>query len=406
MMSTENPQRIKIPKAEIPDTTDELDVAGMSEKEIEDHIAQYSDDPEENIRRLYVLLHKYSSLLSPETKRNICSIFYKRAQDKLQKLNERINIESDGNKKWNLKKDARSLENEIRDLAPHAGISDREIWKNRDPFVFRESNVEGLKELVKMWHEIRPDYILLTETSAVPYGYAIKEAWKTAYPNEEYPTFYRIESWTERSHVVEFVEPENDIDTMINNQDAHSPDLPVLNMMKIGITNYLKERIQKSDAKIIIFDQYNKPMKPRRLNGNNGGKTISGVARELHKSYPEAQLYYAGVGIFHDEVNFGRSGYPIDKKHPRVTLKRNVISKKKEHTLSSLRQAGNRIDPLANETGDSIRQEIFEKGYRPVGKMLKDPKRRKEALKYIHDLKEIGKIAGEELHTKLNEVVI
>jgi hypothetical protein len=51
---------------------------------------------------------------------------------------------------------------------------------------------EILKKDVEALHNHKPKYIFLTESSAVLPGYAIKEAWKQAYPGEPLPTFYRI----------------------------------------------------------------------------------------------------------------------------------------------------------------------------------------------------------------------
>ena len=72
---------------------------------------------------------------------------------------------------------------------------------------------EWAMELVESWHDnINPDYIFVTDTSAVRYGYVLKEAWKKAYPDEKAPVFYRInpmapiirgESYNERLRVWE-----------------------------------------------------------------------------------------------------------------------------------------------------------------------------------------------------------
>ncbi|MCK9379189.1 MAG: hypothetical protein M0P97_03550 [Candidatus Moranbacteria bacterium] len=301
-----------------------------------------------------------------------------------------------------LKQEIEKNERLIRHLAPHAGIPDREIWRDKDPFVFNEKNVRTLKELLKYWHQYKPDYIFLTETSAIPYGYAIKEAWKNAYPDEILPMFYRIESWTEDSHIVE-IKQDDDIDELIKNSDIDNQDLPVLNKMREGIIKYLDDRIKKNDAKIIIFDQYDKSMEPQRLyEGNESGDTITGLAHELKKHHPEALLYYAGVNNGCNELlDFGRHAYPMEKKHPRVTLKRNVDHKKKIARLIDGDER-NCVDPLAKKRlAREITQEIIEKGYFPVGKTIKDPDRRKEALEYIKNLKEVGQLAGQELYLKL-----
>lgn len=371
---------------------------GIFETEIENNLLSLSEEPDKAISYLMDVYKKHPELTA-EVKQKVCLNLYNRLSAKLNGLQEKLDPSQKAQraKRRTYTDDLDMLEDQLNFLAPHAGIPDREEWKNKDPFVFREKNVEGLKKLLELWHEIIPDYILLTETSAIPYGYAIKEAWKAAYPNENPPEFYRIESWTERAHIVEFGEHvDNDIDTLIENSSPDSPDLPVLRNMKEGVANYFKNRIKKDNAKILMFDQYDKPIEPRMWHEQQRKDgTLFGVGHELHKAYPEAQLYYAGVNG--SKLDFGRGGYPISKAHPRVTLKRNVLSIEK---TSMLDRPGNRIDPLAVDTKENIKNEILEKGYRPFGRMLKDSERRQEALQYIRNLKEFGQIAGKEFNLK------
>lgn len=382
---------------------DEEKMNGMSEEEIFDYISKYSDSPEENFDNLSIILQD-SSIFSPQTIKNICSILYKRAKSELLEFEEKLQ-KGIGDVRY-FKQEIKRCKEEIKYLAPHAGIPDREEWRDRDPFIFTENNVQQLKELIKTWHSYKPDYIFLTETSAVPYGYAIKEAWRVAYPNEEAPTFYRIESWTEQAHIVELGR-NDDIDSLIENSNSDNLDLPILNKMREGIATYLTNRIKKENARIIIFDQYDKMMNPQRIyNGDESSQTISGLAHELIKNFPKTTLYFAGVSNYGKNLDFGRSGFPINKKHPRVTLKRNVDHKNKESTLSGGGQfKGNRIDPLADQRPvKKIIQDILKNGYNPTGITIKDPERRKEALEYIKNLKEIGKITGKELLEESNLV--
>jgi hypothetical protein len=52
----------------------------------------------------------------------------------------------------------------------------------------------GMKSMIREWHDlIKPKYIILNETSAVPFGYVFKEIWRIAYPDEQLPKFYRID---------------------------------------------------------------------------------------------------------------------------------------------------------------------------------------------------------------------
>ncbi len=280
-------------------------------------------------------------------------------------------------------------------LGPHIGIPDRDSWKDKDPFVFREDNIFSLKKILEYWHEYSPDYIFLTETSAVPYGYAIKEAWKNAYPSEKIPIFYRIESWTEQDHIVEIDHENESIDGLIRYAQKDNLDLPILKQMKIGVKKYIDNRIIIQNPKIIIFDQYDKMMRPTRIRPgeNTGGRTISGLSKELQKRFPGADIYSAGVNLDSEyknrKMDFGRGGI-IKKNHPRVTLKRNADQSRDPDINENL------VDPLSLRSREEIVSDILEKGYRPVGRLIKDPERRKEALKYIDELKELGMIAGKE----------
>lgn len=329
--------------------------------------------------------------LTPEQMKS--TALRKRNQDELLRIEQEIILlKNQGRNTVILEGDAKRTRREIEFLAPHAGIPDRESWKDKDPYVFRESNVKELKTLLKTWHSYKPDYIFLTETSAVPYGYAIREAWRVAYPDEKLPVFYRVEPWTESDHIVE-IGAEDDIDELIKETELKSDTHLALGKIKEGIADYLRGRIKKSDANIIIFDQYDKSMQPQDAYWTKS-KSISGLAKELYKSFPASRVYYAGVnnidGWNPDKLDFGRS---TGREHPRVTLKRNVNHEKKRESLSS---PGNRIDPLDQESPKEIIQAILQKGYRPIGKLIKDPKRRREALQYIQALKEVGKIAGQE----------
>ena len=57
---------------------------------------------------------------------------------------------------------------------------EKEVWK------------KWAENIIKKWHdEIKPDIVILTETSGFSFGYILKEAWKKAYPNEKIPCHWR-----------------------------------------------------------------------------------------------------------------------------------------------------------------------------------------------------------------------
>jgi hypothetical protein len=126
------------------------------------------------------------------------------------------------------------------ELEKERRISDLELdLLMRDPykainFSDGDSMVYSAIERVKNWHdEIKPDYIFLTETSAVPAGYLFKEAWKTAYPGEPLPKFFRV-----------------DPKAMGNKSNAEE-----LAGYQEKLGEYLKKRVQKENARIVIFDE-------------------------------------------------------------------------------------------------------------------------------------------------------
>jgi hypothetical protein len=65
---------------------------------------------------------------------------------------------------------------------------DRLFGKNRSGHYLDE-----FANQVRFLHDVyNPDCVFLTETSGTPMGYLFKQAWKTAYPGEQPPKFYRI----------------------------------------------------------------------------------------------------------------------------------------------------------------------------------------------------------------------
>ena len=55
------------------------------------------------------------------------------------------------------------------------------------------SAVHFVADKVKTIHNLQPKIIVLTKTGSIPYGYILKEAYRTAFPNEKQPTFITID---------------------------------------------------------------------------------------------------------------------------------------------------------------------------------------------------------------------
>jgi hypothetical protein len=79
------------------------------------------------------------------------------------------------------------------------GVEDKEILERwaRSPFV-----EAGLHIALKRVHRDKPKVVFLTQTSSIPFGFALKEAYKTAYPGDKPPRFLTVDvkpirSWSE-----------------------------------------------------------------------------------------------------------------------------------------------------------------------------------------------------------------
>ena len=100
------------------------------------------------------------------------------------------------------------------------------------------------RETVKKWHDkANPEYIFLTETSAIPMGYLLKATWKKAYPGEKNPKFYRI-----NPHAI----------YDISKQDPQAKErghVTDQNRKQKEMRNYLEKRIKNKNASIIVYDE-------------------------------------------------------------------------------------------------------------------------------------------------------
>lgn len=72
------------------------------------------------------------------------------------------------------------------------------VMSSGDVYLYKKWAVKKVME----WHdEVRPNNIILTETSAVPFGWLLKSAWKEMYPGEQPPAFYRIAAFPDGKEI-------------------------------------------------------------------------------------------------------------------------------------------------------------------------------------------------------------
>ncbi len=77
----------------------------------------------------------------------------------------------------------------VKELRDYRGAKELEDWKSD---VNRGETISiGL--VIEQLHRLKPKAIFLTQTSSIPYGIAVKEAYRTIYQEEEQPKFLTID---------------------------------------------------------------------------------------------------------------------------------------------------------------------------------------------------------------------
>ena len=247
-----------------------------------------------------------------------------------------------------------------------------------------------VKKTVQEWHDkVSPDYIFVTETASVPYGYVLKETWKNTYPDEDCPDFYRIDPTA-------IPEPGND-----QWVDEKTKEI---------IKQYFSKRIRKDDAKIIVFDEGGPKTEPINLdkveqyiNGEGGlivsgrslRKTIVGIhyAYKKYVNKKEGEIWASG------DINKMSSGAT------RFIYGNDDESSEKNISVRPTSKIGGDRNPHRAYSDDEklIKSDnkIRRGEYNLTGNIVKHPEQRKRAVAFVKELRKIGKQAGEELYTEL-----
>ncbi len=117
-----------------------------------------------------------------------------------------------------------------------------------------EEEISSIAKNVRDLYKKKPSIIFLTETSAIPDGYAFKEAWKRAYPNEKCPVFYRIDPnalynmkdfYSKIRKLLETNEHNNKFDIYKKTLEEN----------RLGLRTFLKKRIKDKNAAIFVYDE-------------------------------------------------------------------------------------------------------------------------------------------------------
>lgn len=261
-------------------------------------------------------------------------------------------------------------------------IEDREMLE-------RTETKQWIKKTIKSWHDIaKPDYIFHTETGATPYGFALKEAWKNAYPEEKTPTFYRI--------------------------DPRVYSL-TLEQWKEEIGKYFSKRIKKDNPRIIIHDEggvgVSRGIHQITENGvlidedygdnKHSSGTLSDAVQDVINGLEKINQKST---IFITEEGGGETLFNgmIDNNNTECISRRptsRVFGTKSSRTASSEDELLLKYGGLSRE---EMLKELYEKGKDPfTGRTIKHPEQRKRAIAWIQKLKEIGEESGKELKEEI-----
>jgi hypothetical protein len=123
------------------------------------------------------------------------------------------------------------------------------------------NTVGAVADKVKTIHNLQPKLIVLTQTSSIPYGYILKEAYRTAFPNDKQPTFITIDPKSAR-HIYD------------NNDSLRQKfkDIEAERMAKkISLYN-----VSNSDKVMLLDEQYNDD--PKRF---ENPRCTAGIAKSI-----------------------------------------------------------------------------------------------------------------------------
>ena len=250
---------------------------------------------------------------------------------------------------------------------------------------------EWAKKTIEEWHDrVAPDYIFVTETAGVPYGFVLKETWKNAYPDEECPAFYRIDP---KSKPPEGVSEEK---------------------IQAGLDKYFDRRIKKDGARVIVFDEG--PGRPLELADQHFKKDERYYKRSsLRKA---VDLVKSGFDIVGNEASeiWAVSGRPENENDYKAsqmlfgfdkTEINGVYDAKrptsKKFGLLRYYPFSSERDKTADEaavTPEKLKEIAEDENYTLAGGIVKNMDQKIRAMKFIAKLKQIGAEAGQEMRDR------
>lgn len=278
--------------------------------------------------------------------------------------------------------------------------------------VMREEDVEMYKNWVKkkieVWHELNPDLVILSGSSAVPIGFALKEAYIKAYGKENSPKFYRFDPKTNRiphkwvkegaPQDLSLEDIENDpINISLYNKDDERKKIFALKLQK-----ELKRFVGKG-KRVITYDETSR-MPGKDPHGDKIIQMFANGARlrdEQRDDIPLSDLdgriqkNWGGKG---DEYHWGQGNIGLHALVSAVLNKGDVWIDSGEPNRPSKYPDTPWIDNLDQSYHAQINYDpIYENPVLKLKGPKKDPQEKERAMKFIHDLKLLGQQAAEEI---------
>ncbi|MFA6476026.1 MAG: hypothetical protein WCV68_01275 [Candidatus Paceibacterota bacterium] len=236
---------------------------------------------------------------------------------------------------------------------------------------------EWAKERVKTWHdEIAPDHIFLTETSAVPFGWLLRNTWRQAYPNEKAPNFFR------------FAMDRGNRGYFCDNNKIYK--------------DYEEKRGINKNEKILIYDETNRGCE-KAINNVKDGVLLSemGCCGQLDEIVDIFRMR-GYQNIWNDAGQPKTSGFYINDWGGYSYLFYDNDKKFNSEQERDEEKEGRQfyyVKPTRKRR--TYKGKEINIGRDLVGEREKDPVLRRRALDYIHDLKLVGDEAGAELRVEL-----
>ncbi|MEK6933458.1 MAG: hypothetical protein AABW75_01120 [Nanoarchaeota archaeon] len=224
-----------------------------------------------------------------------------------------------------------------------------------------EDKVKSIAKNIRALHKKKPSIIFLTETSAIPDGYAFKEAWRTAYPDEKPPVFYRIDPRA-LCNIREF---HDKISLTYHTEEGRTKFeryKEIVEKNQLMLEAFLKRRIKDRSVVVFIYDEdsitgsspsivYDLLTNPKYF-----GLQESLKCENVHMvlGYHEAQKlnadYFAGTGLSPRITKKKKlDAFPFD----RIELRGTIDRSDRKRNLNAIKS----FKYLGRKAGEEIQQE-------------------------------------------------